>query len=78
MTPRYPPISRWRRASATTAVSIWARYEASYGNGNSLADYVPASKPVNHHPNVCFRVALFLLPAEGTSDDTTGIKPVTM
>lgn len=39
----------------------------------ALRDPLPGN---NHHPNVCFRVALFLLPvADNTS---TGIRPVTM
>ncbi len=41
----------------------------------AIRDPLPGN---NHHPNVCFRVGLFLLPVEGTDDDTTGIKPVTM
>ena len=41
----------------------------------AIRDPLPGN---NHHPNVCFRAALFLLPAEGTDDNTTGIKHVTM
>ena len=46
----------------------------------AIRDPLPGN---NHHPNVCFRAGLFLLPAEGTSDstsgdDSTGIRPVTM
>ena len=41
----------------------------------AIRDPLPGN---NHHPNVCFRAGLFLLPAEGTGEDTTGISPVTM
>ena len=38
----------------------------------AIRDPLPSN---NHHPNVCFRAGLFLLPAEGTGDDTTGTNP---
>ena len=41
----------------------------------AIRDPLPGN---NHHPNVCFRAGLFLLPAEGTGDDATDISPVTM
>ena len=41
----------------------------------AIRDPLPGN---NHHPNVCFRVGLFLLIVDGTNGDTTDIKPVAM
>ena len=41
----------------------------------AIRDPLPGN---NHHPNVCFRVGLYLLSVEGTGNETTGIRPVTM
>ncbi len=41
----------------------------------AIRDPLPGN---NHHPNVCFRTGLFILPSDGTGDDTAGIRPVTM
>ena len=41
----------------------------------AIRDPLPGN---NHHPNVCFRVGLYLLPADGTNDTATGITTITM
>ena len=41
----------------------------------AIRDPLPGN---NHHPNVCFRAGLFLLPATGTDNFTTGLELVTI
>ena len=41
----------------------------------AIRDPLPGN---NHHPNVCFRIGLFLLPVEAVDDSTSGIRDVTI
>ena len=41
----------------------------------AIRDPLPGN---NHHPNVCFRAGLFLLPAEGNGEQTSGLNELSM